>query len=53
MIRGGCGSKIGRAALLKKKSPLRKRKRQLRGCNEDGEKKAIERTSDRSKVFIF
>jgi hypothetical protein len=53
MIRGGCGSKTGSAALLKKKSPPRKRKHQLRGCNEDGGKKAIEQTSDRSNVFIF
>jgi glycosyltransferase involved in cell wall biosynthesis len=47
MIRGRSISKTGCAALLKQKRPPRNWKHQLRGCNEDGKKMAIERTSDR------
>ena len=35
-----CGSKIGCAVFLKKKSPPRKRKHQLRGCHEGGGRRA-------------
>jgi hypothetical protein len=40
-------------ALQKKKNPLRKKRHQVSGCNEAMEKRAITRTSDRSKLVIF